>query len=90
MAGGGPRALIDPLTTPAGQYIKAERAARALEALDALDDDLRSVVIMRVYHDLSREEIADAIGLSVSGVKARLARAFRLMREGFSEETCGE
>lgn len=73
-------AMIDPLTTPAGKAIKAERAECVQRALDALGDDLRSVVILRVYQGLSREEIAEIVGLGVAGVKARLMRAFRQLR----------
>ena len=77
----GDRMPIDPLTTPAGKAVKAERVEAAQAALDGLDDDLRSVLIMRVYQDLSREEIAQVVGLSVAGVKARLAKATRMLRE---------
>lgn len=71
---------IDPLTTPAGKALKRDRATRILGLLDQLDDDLRSVVVMRYFQDLSREEIAEAIGLSLAGTKARLARAMEELR----------
>lgn len=72
---------IDPLTTPAGKALKRDRAARILTLLDDLDDDLRSVVVMRYFQDLSRKEIAEAIGLSLAGTKARLARAMDELRK---------
>jgi RNA polymerase sigma-70 factor (ECF subfamily) len=72
---------IDPLTTPAGKALKRDRASRILAVLDELDDDLRSVVVMRYFHDLPREEIAEAIGLSLAGTKARLAKAMDALRQ---------
>jgi len=71
---------VDPLTTPAGKALKRERAARILAVLEELDDDLRSVVIMRYFQELPREQIAEALGLSLAGAKARLARALEALR----------
>jgi len=71
---------IDPLTTPAGRALKHDRAARMLSVLGELDEELRSVVIMRYFQELSREDIAEAIGLTVAGAKARLSKAMELLR----------
>jgi RNA polymerase sigma-70 factor (ECF subfamily) len=72
---------IDPLTTPAGKALKLDQAARVLHLVHELDEELRTVVLMRYFQDLPREEIAEAVGLSVAGVKARLTRAMELLRE---------
>lgn len=72
---------IDPITTPAGKALKRDRAVRILAVLDELDDDLRSVVVMRYFQDLPREEIAEAIGLTLAGTKARLSKAMDVLRE---------
>lgn len=72
---------VDPLTTPSGKALKRERALRVLALLSELDEELRCVVVMHYFQDLTREEIAEAIGLSLAGAKARLARAMRLLRE---------
>lgn len=72
---------LDPLTTPAGKALKRDRAERLLAVLDELDDDLRSVVVMRYFQDLPREEIAEAIGLTLAGTKARLSKAMLVLRE---------
>jgi RNA polymerase sigma-70 factor (ECF subfamily) len=71
---------IDPLTTPAGKALKRDRALRILAVLQELDEDLRSVVVMRYFQELPREEIAEAIGLSVAGTKARLSKAMDVLR----------
>lgn len=71
---------VDPGTTPAGKAIKADRARRVQMAVDSMEDDLREVVILRFFQGLSREEVAEAIGLSLAGAKARLSRATRDLR----------
>ena len=72
---------VDPLTTPAGKALKRDRALRILAVLRELDEDLRSVVVMRYFQELPRDEIAEAIGLSVAGTKARLSKAMDVLRE---------
>lgn len=72
---------IDPLTTPAGKALKIDRASKVLELVHDLDEDLRSVIIMRYFQDLPRDEIAEAIGLSLAGTKARLSKAMNQLRE---------
>lgn len=74
-------AILDSVTTPAGKAIKTDRARTVQQAIEAMDDDLRIVVILYFFQGLSREELAEAIGLSLAGAKARIARATRLLRE---------
>ncbi len=76
---------IDPLTTPAGKALKRDRAGRILSVLDTIDEDLRSVIIMRYFQDLPREEIAEAIGLTLAGTKARLSKAMDVLRERLAD-----
>lgn len=75
---------IDPLTTPAGKALKLDQAAKVLALVQDLDEELRTVVLMRYFQDLPREEIAEAVGLSVAGVKARLTKAMQLLRDRMS------
>ncbi len=79
--GVGERLLIDPVTTPAAKAVNAERSERVMEALEALDDDLRSLIIMRYWHGFSRESLADTLGLSRSGLDYRLVRAIKSLRD---------
>ena len=50
-------------------------------AIDAMEDDLREVVIMYFFQGLSRSEVSEAVGLTLSGTKARLAKATKVLRE---------
>jgi RNA polymerase sigma-70 factor (ECF subfamily) len=76
-----PAIPIDSSTTPAGRAVKQDRTRRVQLAIDGMDDELREVVIMYFFQGLSRGEVSEAIGLSLSGTKARLAKATRLLRE---------
>jgi len=71
---------VDPLTTPSGKALKRDRALKVLECLSRLDEELRSVIVLQYFQELSREEIAEAIGLSLAGTKARLSRAIQELR----------
>jgi RNA polymerase sigma factor (sigma-70 family) len=71
---------LDPTTTPAGKAMKEDRARRVQEVVSAMDDDLRDVVILYFFQGLSRDEVAEAIGLTLSGTKARISRATRELR----------
>lgn len=73
-------AARDPLTTPAAKALKRDRAERVQAVLHEMDDELREVIVMKYLQDLSRDEIAEALGLTVAGVKDRLARATDWMR----------
>lgn len=51
-----------------------------LRAMDGLDADLRTVVVLRFWADLSVEQIARHAGWRAGTVKSRLHRALGLMR----------
>ena len=49
-------------------------------SIAALPPTLRAVVVLRMIEEYSHEEIATALGLSLSASKVRLHRALRLLR----------
>lgn len=57
-----------------------------LTALDALPPKLRSVVVLRDVYELSHQDIAEQLGISVTAAKVRLHRArVKLRAEVFPE-----
>jgi len=50
------------------------------QALAALGDDQREAVVLREFHGLSYDEIAEAQGVPVGTVRSRLARAREALR----------
>jgi RNA polymerase sigma-70 factor (ECF subfamily) len=51
------------------------------EAIDSLKPIFRTVFILRDVEELSTEETAEALGLSIAAVKSRLLRARLQLRE---------
>ena len=54
---------------PGAELIRGERAAQVRAAIACLPKKQRATVILRVYHELSHEEIAGVLGSSVGAVK---------------------
>ncbi len=59
----------------------AEDRAVLQQALAALTRKERAVVVLRFYDDLSEQQTADELGLSVGTVKSTCHRALRKLRE---------
>src|SRR5262245_62300905 len=55
--------------------LKAERGARVRAAIAQLPPKQRSTLILRMYHEMSHQQIAEALGSSVGAVKANFFHA---------------
>ena len=65
---------------PLQTVLKAERAAEVRRAIDKLPPKQRATLILRVYQDLSHEEIARVLGGSVGAVKTSFFHALGNLR----------
>lgn len=63
-----------------------EAGERLQRALATLPDRQRAVVVLRHYQDLSLDEIARTLGMSLGTVKSSLHRALQRLRVGLSQE----
>lgn len=61
---------------------------RLEEALRSLPVDYREAVVLRYHEALSMEEIATALGISLSGAKMRVHRGLRKLRDRLAAEAC--
>ena len=66
---------------PEQRYSREEIRRILDEAIDSLKPSFRTVFLLRDVEDLSTEETAEALGLSVPAVKSRLLRARLQLRE---------
>lgn len=66
---------------PATRAANNERGELIRKILDAMPEEYRSVLTLRHIEDLSREEIAEVLGVSDAAVKGRLARGSEYLRE---------
>jgi RNA polymerase sigma-70 factor (ECF subfamily) len=73
---------IDHLSeSPSERVLRQERAARVRGAVAQLPRKQRAALVLRVYHDLSHQEIADVLGSSVGAVKANVFHALQNLKK---------
>lgn len=65
---------------PGDALLAAERAAQVRAAVAALPPRQRTALILRTYHELSHQEVADIVGTSVGAVKANVFHALANLR----------
>ena len=66
--------------SPAHATESEERAAAVRRAVASLPQDLREVVLMKEFEDLTFQQIADALDIPLSTAKNRLYTALRQLR----------
>jgi RNA polymerase sigma-70 factor, ECF subfamily len=76
-----PRELEDWGPTPEQKYAQSEMQGIVSDMIDRLEPEFRIVLLLRDFEELSTQETADALGISISAVKSRLLRARLKLRE---------
>ena len=67
-------------TSPARQAEGRERTEAVRRAVTALPPELREVIVMKEFEELTFQEIADTLGVPLSTVKSRLYTALKQLR----------
>lgn len=75
----------DPRADPHKQYIVSEERKRVENAIQKLPTNLREVILLRVYEELSYQEIAGVLCCPTGTVMSRLSRARSKLRELLSK-----
>lgn len=78
-------ALKDTRPAPDRGLLHRDAGSKVEHALRALPERQRAVVVLRHYQELSLEEIAATLGISLGTVKSSLHRALHRMRETLAE-----
>jgi RNA polymerase sigma-70 factor, ECF subfamily len=76
-----PREIEDWDPSPEQRYAQTEMQEILNEAVAKLEPDFRTVFVLRDVEQLSTEETAQALGISVPAVKSRLLRARLKLRQ---------
>lgn len=76
-----PRELEDWGPSPEQGYAQAELQGILAEFIEKLEPEFRIVLVLRELEELSTQETAEALGISVPAVKSRLLRARLKLRE---------
>jgi RNA polymerase sigma-70 factor (ECF subfamily) len=79
--------FVDTKTeAPGASLVREERAAAVRQAIAALPEKQRATLILRAYHDMSHQEIADVLGSSVGAVKANFFHALANLKKILGSE----
>ena len=82
-----PDQFIDTQTEdPRSGLLRVERAAAVRRAISELPDKQRATLILRTYHELSHQQIADILGSSVGAVKANFFHALANLKKILGRE----
>lgn len=74
------RQVDTSLEDPLDAVVRAERARTMRAAVDALPPKQRAAVVLRVYHELSHEEIARVLESTVGAVKTNFFHALQNLK----------
>jgi RNA polymerase sigma-70 factor (ECF subfamily) len=73
--GGVPEVVDAEAPKPEAGILQEELAIRVKAAVDALPENQRLAILMNKYQNLSYQEVAEAMGLTIMAVKSLLTRA---------------
>jgi len=81
------RQFVDDRAESASErMLRTERASRVRAAIAELPRKQRATLILRVYHEMSHQEIADVLGGSVGAVKANFFHALGNLKRLLGDE----
>ena len=72
--------LIDPENTPATEAIQEELRRKLGAAIEQLPEDDRDIILMRHAEQLSNQDVAALLELTVAAASMRYLRALRKLR----------
>jgi RNA polymerase sigma-70 factor (ECF subfamily) len=76
-----PETLADPRIGAAQRVEHAQQARRVREAVARLPEKQRATLILKIYHELTHQEVAQVLGSTVGTVKANLFHALGNLRK---------
>ena len=71
---------------PDDDLIAAERSKITMQAIESLGEKYRTVLVLRVWRDMSYNEIAQTLDITPLAVETRLVRARRMLRAKLAVE----
>ena len=81
-----PALMSDRAKGPEAQSMMSEQQKLVQELLATLPAEYREAVVLRYWHEMSYEEIAEVMNTTVSAIKSRLFRARRQLAEVYQQE----
>ena len=71
----------DNAESPSDRMLRGERALQVRAAITQLPRKQRAALILRMYHEMSHQEIAETLGSSVGAVKANVFHALQNLKK---------
>ena len=71
--------------SPSDRILRGERAGQVRAAITRLPRKQRAALILRMYHEMSHQEIANMLGSSVGAVKANVFHALQNLKKLLGE-----
>jgi len=81
-----PETLADPVPLAAQRVEREDEARRVRAAVRRLPEKQRATLILKIYHELTHEEVAEILGTTVGTVKSSLFHALGNLRKLVGEE----
>jgi RNA polymerase sigma-70 factor (ECF subfamily) len=72
--------------SPADRVLKHERATRVRHAIAQLPRKQKATLILRIYHEMPHQQIAEILGSSVGAVKANFFHALSNLKKLLGDE----
>lgn len=72
---------------PQTRAVREERAELLRRIIADMPEEYRSVLMLKHFENLTREEMAEALGLTDAAVKGRLVRASEYLRQELAKHT---
>jgi RNA polymerase sigma factor (sigma-70 family) len=70
----------DPAPTPEEHLLQQELIEKVRALIQQMPPDYREIILLREYEEMSYEEMAEALGITLEAVRSRLARARAWLR----------
>jgi RNA polymerase sigma-70 factor (ECF subfamily) len=80
-----PALMSESSASPEAQVVSREREENVQLLLQTLPPDYRQAIVLRYWHEMSYDEIAEVMETTVSAIKSRLFRARRQLAESGTE-----
>lgn len=81
------RGILEPVSedVPEALFIIRELQDKVAVAIEALPPECRKIFMLKRFDDLSYNEIAERLGISVNTVKTQMTRALQKLRESLKD-----
>jgi RNA polymerase sigma-70 factor (ECF subfamily) len=80
-----PESLPDPARGAEARALRDDEAERVRKAVSRLPDKQRATLILKIYHELTHEEVARVLGSTVGTAKSNLFQALVKLRRLLDE-----